>query len=81
VSCSEVCLETMTITPHGRIKMLEICEVHGKESLKYIQEFYMPICYCSYIDLNDVEQIWLNVIGQTAMRNMAWAVLVQLKLL
>ncbi len=33
----------------GFSKVCEICKVLGIDSLKYVQEFYKPVCYCGDI--------------------------------
>ncbi len=33
----------------GFSKECEKCKVHGTESLKYVWEFYRPVCYCGDI--------------------------------
>ncbi|MGL6084060.1 MAG: hypothetical protein ACRC4N_16950, partial [Gammaproteobacteria bacterium] len=49
----------------GFSKVCEIFKIRGTESLKYIQEFYTPVCYCGDISkprnvtLNETKCDWL----------------------
>ncbi len=49
----------------GFSKVCEIFKVCGIESLKYVREFYIPVCYCGHIStyqnvtLNEMNCDWL----------------------
>ncbi len=61
----------------GFAKLCEIFKVRSIESLKYIREFYTPVCYCG--DISTLRnELWLVVwhVGQTA----SWVGLGQWKL-
>ncbi len=61
----------------GFSKVCEIFKVRGKESLKYVWEFYTPVCYWGDISTKQ-NKLWLVVwhVGQMA----SWAGLGQWKL-
>ncbi len=42
----------------GFSKVCEIFKVHGIESLKYVREFYTPVCYCG--DISTPRNVMLN---------------------
>ncbi len=42
----------------GFSKVCEIFKVHGIESLKYVREFYTPVCYCG--DISTPQNVTLN---------------------
>ncbi len=44
----------------GFLKVCEIFKVLGIESLKYVWDFYTPVCYCGDIStLNEMNGDWL----------------------
>ncbi len=53
----------------GFSKVCEIFKVRSIESLKYVREFYTPVCYCGYIStprnvtLNETNCDWLFVMS------------------
>ncbi len=53
----------------GFSKACEIFKVRGIESLKYVREFYTPVCYCG--DISTPRNVTLNEINCDWLFNMS----------
>ncbi len=64
----------------GFSKVCEIFKVRGIESLKYVREFYTPVCYCGDIStprnvtLNETNYDWLFDISVKRLMGGPWPI-------